>query len=33
MRIQRINKLKTGRKVRRDKEDSGTKKYLIDNGE
>ncbi len=32
MRIPRINKLKTGRKVRRDKEDSGTKKYLIDNG-
>lgn len=32
-RIPRINKLKTGRKVRRDKEDSGTKKYLIDNGE
>ncbi len=31
--IPRINKLKTGRKVRRDKEDSGTKKYLIDNGE
>lgn len=32
VRIPRINKLKTGRKVRRDKEDSGTKKYLIDNG-
>jgi len=31
--IPRINKLKTGKKVRRDKEDSGTKKYLIDNGE
>lgn len=33
VKIPRVNKLKTGRKVRRDKEDSGTKKYLIDNGE
>jgi len=33
VRIPRINKLKSGRKVRRDKEDSETKKYLIDNGE
>lgn len=33
VRIPRINKLKIGRKVRRDKEDSETKKYLIDNGE
>lgn len=32
-RIPRINKSKTGRKVRRDKEDSRTKIYLIDNGD
>ncbi|MEG0308349.1 MAG: Tn7-like element transposition protein TnsE [Clostridium sp.] len=32
VRIPRINKLKTGRKARRDKEDSRTKEYLIDKG-